>query len=232
MFKNLTSEQKYMGLVLAIIALILLALTLYFALSKKSCPTGKTFNPPSFLKFTSRADPPAIPWITPTYYKYSYVNNSLTPPNNEGQQSNPSDKVVSTTQTNPIIQVTLMVPYSIKIYRAVDDGTGNPGTFNELKVTVGPDGTFTDTNNPSPAIPPPPTNIPIRTGWGGGGGGVCSNGTTSKCTGNCTPTQVGQCTAAGAPWSCYDGTIGCSDKALTLEGESGCKKYCLNPSPS
>ena len=166
MFKNLTSQQKIMFVLLGIVALICLVLVLYFALSKKSCPNPPNPNkctPPSLVKFAiSKANPPSsIPWITPTYYRYSYY---FTDPTKDGLRSDYSLPVVAPTgkETNPIIEVILLTGYNINVYRALDDGTGKgiPGTFSLLNVTVNSTGQFTDTNNPSPSKAPDATIAP------------------------------------------------------------------------
>jgi hypothetical protein len=81
----------------------------------------------------------------------------------------PNKSVQSITNTNPIIQVTPNSKYNINIYRAIDDGSGKPGTFSLLNgVTVSSDGIFIDTQNPYPKYPPTPTAAPVFHKWNGG----------------------------------------------------------------
>ena len=165
MFENLTSQQKIMFILLGIVALICLVLVLYFALSKKSCPDANKCAPPSLVKFRNTVSGTDIPWMTQTWYKYSYVDSK----GNEGEQSDVStDKIQSPNETDPIIQVIINSPYKIKIYRSVDNNN-----FKELtEVVVDTNGLFTDTNNPytPPVIPPKPSSRPSLSSWGGGGG--------------------------------------------------------------
>lgn len=226
MFENLTSQQKIMFILISIVALICLVLALYFGLSKKSCPENKCKPAPSLVKFAiSRADPPSTPWITPTYYKYSYYIND---PNIEGDKSATSTAVSDIIQTNPIIKVSVLAGYKINVYRATDNGKGAPGTFSLLQVTVDyTTGLFTDTANPSPTTPPTPDLAPTLNGWKNGGGGLkCPDGST-KCTGECT--SPGGCSADSSPWQCTQSTTGgpsggCS--ATDWEGIPDCTKYC------
>ena len=97
------------------------------------------------------------PWIIPTFYKYSYYDEQN---NVEGLQSDPSDEITSTNETNPEFSVTLLSPYSIKIYRAV----GKPDIFTLLSDSVDADGFFTDTQNPY-TIPPTPKSQPKFLKW-------------------------------------------------------------------
>ena len=176
MFKELNSQQKFIFVALGIVALVCLILAIYFALSKKSPPPPPPPPPPpqcpnsapSFIKFSSKAEPPTKPWNTGTFYKYTYFDIF----NVEGPQSESSAIVISTTTapgTNPIIQVSIDTSsnkYNIKLYRAVDDGSGNipiPSQFKPLtpQPTIDNNGNFTDTQNPapSPTTPPKPTGL-------------------------------------------------------------------------
>jgi hypothetical protein len=223
MFENLSSQQKIMFILISIVALICLVLVLYLALSKKPCPSNKSTPPPSLVKFAiSRADPPSIPWITPTYYKYSYYIND---PSIEGDKSDASSAVSDSRQTNPIIQVTPLSGYKINVYRAIDNGHGVPETFSLLQVTVDDKGLFTDTNNPSPTKPPTPVSKPMFTGWeSGGGGGLQCPSSSQKCTGKCN--SGGGC-GVNVPWQCTLGGAkgGCAKDDWELA--DNCSKYCF-----
>ena len=155
MFTNLTGKQKTFAVILIILCLVAIVLAIYFGVSKR-CPPVTPIKP-SFKSF--KASSTTNPWQTPTYYTYSYVNAA-----GEGNQSVPSAKVQSDTQTNPIIKVDTNSSYSIKIYRAVGTPTGE---YNLLTVTVNADGTFTDNDNPyiPPALPPTPTKPPVFQSW-------------------------------------------------------------------
>ena len=209
-----------MFILISIVALICLVLALYFGLSKKSCPQNKSKQPPSLVKFAIRADPPSSrAWITPTYYKYSYTNSVGT----EGDISDSSEAVSSTSESNPIMKVQVLDGYTIKVYRAVN----TLDAFNALEVNV-VDGQFTDTYNPSPTTPPKPTSPPKLNGWKNGGGGLkCPDGST-KCTGKCF--SDGGCSADIYPWQCTDsptgGPSGGCSATDTWEDTPDCTEYC------
>ena len=236
MFENLHQNQKIAIAILVIISLTFFILTLYFALRKTNCPPGgDSCKPAAFVRFsrTVSTGDDTWPWTTATWYKYSYSDNS----GKEGAQSGQSSMVSDLKQTNPIIQVILNSLYSINVYRAIDDGTGNPGPFILLGgVNIGSDGTFTDTQNPAPQPPPPPPDTPPTPNksptfisWGSGGGGKCGDikdfpkCTESGCDNNGCPKNGGYAL-------CTDGTSSKGGCALPSEWEkstSDCKSYCM-----
>ena len=219
MFENLTSQQKIMFILLGIVALICLVLVLYFALSKKSCPDANKCAPPSLVKFRNTVSGTDIPWMTQTWYKYSYVDSK----GNEGEQSDVStDKIQSPNETDPIIQVIINSPYKIKIYRSVDNNN-----FKELtEVVVDTNGLFTDTNNPytPPVIPPKPLVPPSLSSWGGGGGGgLQCPASSTKCTEPCT--NSGGC-GSDNPWQCTSGGAKGGCAKTNWETVPDCTAYC------
>jgi hypothetical protein len=112
-------------------------------------PPPKPKSKPAFVNWHSGTPP----WITPTFYKYSYFDGIQ-----EGPTSDPSDAVSSDTDTNPEFFVTLLSPYSIRIYRAINDD------YSQLDVQVDANGRFTDTANPY-TPPPKPTDAPFLKSW-------------------------------------------------------------------
>ena len=162
MFKNLTSRQKIMLVVLGIVVLACLILALYFALSKKS-PPPKSANTISFARFSSKANPEAnppllLPWKIATYYKYSYMDGITEGDLSEIYPEGDNPLIKSDTETYPVLDFPVndikTDNYTIKVYRAVDDGSGNvpdPSKFTVLNpqpVIDYVNGNFTDTQNP------------------------------------------------------------------------------------
>ena len=234
MFENLHQNQKIAIAILVIISLTFFILTLYFALRKTNCPPGgDSCKPAAFVRFSKvSSGDNTSPWTKATWYKYSYLDKSS---GNEGNQSPQSEMVLAkTTETNPIIQVTLNTSYNIKVYRAIDNGDLSPGDFTELKgISIETDGTFTDTDNPAPpppVIPPTPKDPPKNTGWGGGtgGGGGCGDSKTyphcsaNGCTGN-------QCQKENGLALCTEGAPkgGCALPSAWETPNSGCTSYCM-----
>ena len=94
------------------------------------------------------------PWRTKTWYKYSYVDNSVDPIT-QGPLSDMSDVVFvsdpNDSSTNPKIGFDANPNYTINLYRALEDsvGSGNPGVFVLLGSDfILPDHTYIDTDNP------------------------------------------------------------------------------------
>jgi hypothetical protein len=235
MFENLHQNQKIAIAILVIISLTFFILTLYFALRKTNCPPGgDSCKPAAFVRFSNIGSKDSWPWTKATWYKYSYAD----PPNyKEGTQSDKSSMVSSPTDTNPIIKVIINSLYSINVYRAIDDGTGNPGPFTLLGgAIIGSDGTFTDTQNPAPQPPPPPPDTPPTPNksptfisWGsGGGGGNCGDTTTfPHCTAN--GCDGNQCQKGKGNALCTVGNAmgGCALPSDWEKPASGCTLYCM-----
>lgn len=232
MFENLNQNQKILIVVLAIIALTCFILTLYFALRKPNCPPGgDSCKPPALVRFSNPGSKDSWPWTKATWYTYTYLDSKS---GKEGAQSSQSGMVSSQTDTNPIIKVVNNPLYNINVYRAIDKGGGIPGPFSLLSgVTIGSDGTFTDTQNPAPQptppdTPPTPTSSPILTGWGGGGGGNCPDPqkfphcTATGCDGN-------QCEKGKGIALCTGGTAkgGCALPSVWENPSHGCTSYCM-----
>jgi len=142
------SAQKIAIGILLFICLILVGVVIYLCVSKSSSPPQlKGFQNKSLTKSLTS------PWNIPTYYKYCYSDLKS---GQCGSFSPVSDAIVSDTETNPIIKITMNTGYNVKIYRAVGDANA---TFYELNVVVNLDGTFTDTFHPSTGCTPPTKTI-------------------------------------------------------------------------
>ena len=240
MLENLTKDQKFIFIALGIVAIVGFTLAIYFGVSCKKCPSGGgNCKPPALVRFSNIGSTGNTwPWSVETWYKYSYVDKTSA---KEGAKSmvNSDDKPIkSSTDTNPVIQVTPNPKYDINIYRAKDDGSGKPGDFIFHKVTVEADGSFTDTDNPAPKPPPsgPPTpkSPPVFQKWGGGGGGGggnCPDKTTHpKCDNDSGACSKSQCSPGMA--ECLDGAAvgGCNTPDFWEKPTSGCNSYCITPS--
>jgi len=121
-------------------------------------PSGcvfKTFNEKSTTQ----------PWSLKTWYVSSYSDKKL---NTDGPLSDIQTFVVSSTDTNPSIQLTLNTNYNLHIFRALEDpfDKGNPGPFLLIdNPSIDKSGIFTDYDNPSPTLIPKPQNAPVFQNW-------------------------------------------------------------------
>jgi len=223
-------KEKYLYVGFFVLFLVLIGLIIYFAIKANKKCTGEDTpetSPPTLKGFNVQST--SWPWTTATWYKYSYVDKQTS---KEGNQSAESSSVKSTTGTNPIIKLDdrYLNTYNVKVYRST---TTVDGTYSQIQVTINSDGTFVDTDNPSPSPPekpPTPSSPPSLSGWQGGGvepeGPGCPSGSTKCSSSYCTSEQIGKCTNSDSPWSCYDGSGGCATNANTLEKATGCLQYC------
>jgi hypothetical protein len=232
MLENLTKNQKIMVALLTIVAIIGIALAIYFGVSCKKCPKGNC-KPPSLVRFSPLTGG-TWPWTVETWYQYSYVDKKS---GAEGDKSPINDDkdhpIKSTTATSPIIQVTPNPKYDINIYRAQDVGGGKQGDFELIKVTIAADGSFTDTYNPAkkPEGPPPrPSGPPVFKKWGGGSGPVteCPTPKSQHCQGTCK-TGTSLCSSGLA--ECLSGNLtgGCNPPTFWENQDNGCPLYCVTP---
>lgn len=230
----LTENEKYLCGILFVLFLIATGLSIYFGIkANKKCTGTGLPEAPTLKSFSLVQDNPGSrTWSTPTSYKYSYVDKNN---NNEGKLSDSSPDIVTNTpgQTNPVINLNAdyLDKYNVNVYRK-SIKTNNQ--YVKISPKISSDGTFVDTDNPSPEPPTPPSipkpSTPSFSKWqdSGGGGPKCPDSSTKCSSSYCTQEQMGNCPKEN-PWSCYSGggKGGCSPDPNTLENEALCTKYCL-----